>query len=366
MLDGDYCAYPPQIASDVEVTGQRDGDRMAYIVGSAAAGRYVLLRPTEHSVLQLLGESLAPATVCDEFKRKHGGMLSLPALTRFLAKLDEIGILAGERSQSGAVPKHQPGRQFYVRFKLFNPDRLFARMVPPLRWIWTPGFVVTTALLMLLALLLSLRGWAEVTSYGAYMLREHYVAVFIAGTVVVFSHEFAHGLTCKAFGGRSTEVGVLMVFYFLPALYCNVSGLHLIPEVRRRLWVILAGVYWQLLVGTAALLAWFAVAPYTVISELAFLFFLGSVAYVAFNANPLIKLDGYYFLSQALGLPNLMARSRAYWRSLWRRLVSGERDEAAAMYSSRERTTYAIFGFLSTLFTAGAIFRLIFYCRCVL
>src|SRR5262245_47967132 len=110
MLDGDYCAYPPQIASDVEVTEQRDGDRMAYIVGSAAAGRYVLLRPTEHRVLQLLGESLAPATVCDEFKRKHGGTLSLPALTRFLATLDEIAILAGERSQSGAVPNHQSGR----------------------------------------------------------------------------------------------------------------------------------------------------------------------------------------------------------------------------------------------------------------
>ncbi len=138
---------------------------------------------------------------------------------------------------------------------------------------------------------------------------------------MVFSHEFAHGLTCKAFGGRSTEVGVLMVFYFLPALYCNVSGLHLIPQVRRRLWVILAGVYWQLLVGTAALLTWFAVAPHTLISELAFLFFLGSVVNVAFNANPLIKLDGYYFLSQALRLPNLMARSRAYWRGLWRRVV---------------------------------------------
>ena len=251
MFKGDYCAYPPQIASDVEVTEQRDGERLVYIVGSAAVGRYVLLHPTEHYVLQLLGESLAPTALCDEFRRKHGGRLSLAALHKFLARLDEIGVLAGERTQSRAGPGQQSGRQFYVRFKLFNPDRFFARMAPRLRWVWTPGFVVTTLLLMLLALLLCLRDWAEVTSYGAFVLREHYVAVFLAGTLVVFSHEFAHGLTCKAFGGRSTEVGVLMVFYFLPALYCNVSGLHLIPQVRRRLWVILAGVYWQLLVGTA-------------------------------------------------------------------------------------------------------------------
>ncbi len=48
MFKGDYCAYPPQIASDVEVTEQRDGERLVYIVGSAAVGRYVLLHPTEH------------------------------------------------------------------------------------------------------------------------------------------------------------------------------------------------------------------------------------------------------------------------------------------------------------------------------
>jgi hypothetical protein len=360
MFEGDYCAYPPQIGFDVEVTEPHDGERLAYVVGSATVGRYVLLRPTEHLVLQLLGASLAPAALCDDFRRKHGGRLSLAALNKFLARLDEIGVLAGMRTPSGTAPGRQPGRQFYVRFKLFNPDCLFARMVPFLRWFWTPGFVITTIFLMLLALLLSLRDWAELTSYSAYLLREHYVAAFLAGTLVVFSHEFAHGLTCKAFGGRSTEVGVLLVFYFLPALYCNVSGLHLIPQSRRRLWVILAGVYW-LLVGTAALLTWFVVAPHSVISQLAFLFFLGSVLNVAFNANPLIKLDGYYFLSQALRLPNLMARSRAYWHGLWRRLVSGERHAVAAPYSRRERAAYAIFGFLSTLFSVGLIIVLICY-----
>ena len=81
-------------------------------------------------------------------------------------------------------------------------------------------------------------------------------------------------MTCKAFGGRATEVGVLMIYYFLPALYCNVSGIHLIPKRSRRLWVIAAGVYWQLLVGALSLLAWFLLAPYTLLADLAFIFFL--------------------------------------------------------------------------------------------
>ncbi len=40
----DYCAYPPQIADDVEIGEQRDGDRPAFIIGSSSVGRYLLLR----------------------------------------------------------------------------------------------------------------------------------------------------------------------------------------------------------------------------------------------------------------------------------------------------------------------------------
>ena len=77
----DYCNYPPQIAADVEITEQRDGDRLVHIVGSASAGRYILLRAAEFSVLSLLDGVLTPAGVCDEFKRRHGANLPLPTLT---------------------------------------------------------------------------------------------------------------------------------------------------------------------------------------------------------------------------------------------------------------------------------------------
>jgi putative peptide zinc metalloprotease protein len=357
----EYCSYPPQIAPEVEVTEQRDGDRQAYIIGSTAVGRYILLRATEYKVLRLLSESLTPAAVCDEFKRLYGGTLALATLTKFLAKLDQTGILAGEHSQISKTSDQQLSRHAYLRFTLFDPDPLFTRLLPFLRWIWTPEFLTFTLLLMLSTLLLSLMNWAEVTSYGDYILREHFAAVLLAGLVVVVSHEFAHGLTCKAFGGRATEVGVLLIFYFMPALYCNVSGLHLIPQRSRRLWVIAAGVYWQLLVGTTALMAWFFVAPHTLAADAAFIFFFGSVLNVFFNANPLIKLDGYYFLSQLLRLPNLMDRSRAFWRGLWRRLMRSERDETVARYSWREKWIYGIFGFLSTLYAAGLAFFLVRY-----
>lgn len=353
----EYCAWPPQLAADLESAAQPDGERTAHIVGAASVGRYILLRQTEMKVLQLLDATRPPQEVCTTFQQAHGGKLSLATLIKFLAKLDEAGILAGARAQAATEQAGTP--QHYLRFNLFNPDQLFARMLPGLRWIWTTEFVVITLGLMLVASWLVSRNWAEFSAHAGRLISNHYLVIFIAGTLVVFSHEFAHGLTCKAFGGRATEVGVLLVYYFMPALYCNVSGIHLIPQRNRRLWVIAAGIYWQMIVGTLGLLAWCALAPETLWADVALAFGIGSLVDVVFNANPLIKLDGYYFLSQWLRLPNLMDRARAYWRSLWERILTGVREEKD--YSQRERKIYAAFGLLSVIYTALLIGFIIAY-----
>src|SRR5215475_3133298 len=128
-MKSDYCAYPPQLADDVEIAEQRDGDRLAFIAGSIAVGRYILLREAERSVLSLLEGSLTPAALCEEFMRRRGDRLPPATLTKFLTKLDEVGILAGERAEGAQPAEQRLGTQFYKRFKLFNPDPLFARLV---------------------------------------------------------------------------------------------------------------------------------------------------------------------------------------------------------------------------------------------
>ena len=156
MMKADYCTYPPRLAADAEIAEQRDGERAAFVIGSLSAGRFLLLRETEDKVRLLLDGARTPGAVRAEFHRLHDGVLSISTLTKFLAKLDEAGILAGERAHRPPPPDLLPGTQFYVRFKLFNPDILFTRMVSYLRWVWTPGFVFFSVLLMLTALLLGL------------------------------------------------------------------------------------------------------------------------------------------------------------------------------------------------------------------
>jgi hypothetical protein len=101
--------------------------------------------------------------------------------------------------------------------------------------------------------------------------------------------------------------------------------------------------------------------PYTIPADLAFAFFLGSVVDVIFNANPLIKLDGYYFLSQWLQIPNLMDRSRAWWRGELRRLFVGEAGKTTLDYTRRERSILAGFGLASFVYTMGLRVFIVLY-----
>jgi len=85
------------------------------------------------------------------------------------------------------------------------------------------------------------------------------------------------------------------------------------------------------------------------------------VADLIFNANPLIKLDGYYFLSQWLRLPNLMDRSRGFRRDLLKQVLFGETVEAARRRSLRERAIYCSFGLMSFAYTIGLRTVIVFY-----
>lgn len=352
-----YCQYPPAIDPEVEISPQQDGERVVYVIGQPSVGRYIKLGPTEYQVLQLLGGRSLPE-IAASYQQQYSGNLSVGTLIKFLTKLEQVKLLAGEGLRV-EDSQQQLSRHAYWRWRLFDPDPLFSLLVPPLRWVWTPAFVAATGLLMLIALLLAAGNWAEVSAHSTRLISAHYGLIFLAGLIVVFSHEFAHGLTCKAFGGRATEVGLLLIYYFIPALYCNVSGLHLIPQRSRRLWVIAAGIYWQLLVGTLSLVAWFCLEPHTLLADTALIFCLGSLLNIAFNANPLIKLDGYYFLTQLLRLPNLMEKSRGYWRALLRRLSFGGGE--SPKLTARQRWVYFVFGPLSLGYTIVFLSAILLY-----
>src|SRR5439155_11140646 len=90
---------------------------------------------------------------------------------------------------------------------------------------------------------------------------------------------------------------------------------------RQRLLISFAGVYVDLLIWMVAVFVWRLTIQDTLINYLAWIAMTACGGRTFFNLNPLLKLDGYYLLSDLLAIPNLRRRSRERPREHFRWLL---------------------------------------------
>ncbi len=237
-----------------------------------------------------------------------------------------------------------------LRLKAFDPDRLFNRLIGKVRFFFTRPFLVASAALIAVAFGTTFLHWHEI---GQDVLRLYRVETFILAWFVILlvgmAHEFAHGLTCKHFGGEVHELG-FMLLYFQPALYCNVSDAWLFPEKSKRLWVTFAGAYFELFVWALATLTWRLTNPEAWPNIVALVVMATSGIKTFFNFNPLVRLDGYYLLSDYLEIPNLRRRAFRYIGTGIKRLLGSAGPESTEA-TPRERRLFLVYGLVATVFS---------------
>jgi multidrug resistance efflux pump len=285
---------------------------------------------------------------------KFGGELAIETLNAFLENLKKNHILeateAGEKGVYREPPRFR-GSPLYCRFKVFDPCRLLQRLVRWTGFFYTSFFVVLSVAAILVAASVTITSWSDFRQdlprlYGSWSS----IAVVLAlNFLVVGAHEFGHGLTCTRFGGEVHEMGCALVF-LQPAFYCNVSDAWLFAEKSKRLWVGIAGPYFELFLWSLAVLIWRTTEPDTWINFITLSVMATSGLKTLLNFNPLIKLDGYYLLSDYLEIPNLRRRSFRHVGSLVEKLFGLESLEEEDL-PRRERAIFSIYG---TLALAGS------------
>jgi putative peptide zinc metalloprotease protein len=121
-------------------------------------------------------------------------------------------------------------------------------------------------------------------------------------------HEFGHGLACTNFGGECHEMGI-MVLVLTPCLYCNVSDSWMLPSKWHRAAIGAAGIYVEIVLSSICTFLWWFSEPGLFHNLCLNVMFISSVSTIVFNANPLLRYDGYYILSDLLEIPNLRQKA---------------------------------------------------------
>lgn len=166
--------------------------------------------------------------------------------------------------------------------------------------------------------------WTSFTSQTAGFFS--FVNIFILGVVWIslkILHEFFHALSCNRHGGQVNEMGMLFIL-FIPLTYVNASSSWTFPSRCQRIHVALAGMYIELFVAWLSILYW-ATHMGTAGGLLAHnIILVAGVSSLLFNANPLMRFDGYYVLSDIVQIPNLYfhgltsvrRRSKKFWLNI--------------------------------------------------
>jgi len=133
--------------------------------------------------------------------------------------------------------------------------------------------------------------------------------------VLTFVHELGHAATIVRFGRRIKSAGI-MIYFGSPAFFVDSSD-GLMMERGERMLQALAGPYAELILSGLAALAVLAF-PTAAVAPLLYKFAVLNYFVVFMNLIPLLELDGYWFFSDLIQVPDLRARSIAFLRfDLW-------------------------------------------------
>jgi putative peptide zinc metalloprotease protein len=162
-------------------------------------------------------------------------------------------------------------------------------------------------------------------------------------------HEMAHALAVRRYGGDVGEFGIRMLT-LLPVPYVDASSSNLFAFKYQRAVVAAAGIAAEMALASLAILLWINLSPGLAKSICLFVVVIGGLSTLTFNANPLLKFDGYYVFTDLLELPNLAQRSQQYWKNLFRRYVFGQTELGNTTLAKGERPWLIGYGFASLVY----------------
>jgi len=347
-----------KVRSDLEIRPESGEALPALLVKDPIVKRFYRFSPVQGAVLRRLDGLRDAQSIAEQASAECKTRVEPSQVEDFVAKLEALLLLDHpacwiKLERIGATGRKKLDSVLSITVRAFNPDSLLERIEKKVRFCFTRTFVGVALLAMLAALILTILNWDTLfISFGSLFSLYSIPLILVVALGITTIHEFAHGLTLKHFGGKVEEMGFLLL-YFMPAFFCNVSDAWLLKK-SQRVWVTLAGGFIQLFVWALATIAWRLLSPEVFASQLCLVAIAFSGVQTLFNFNPLIRLDGYYLLSDYLEIPNLRPKAFRFLKQQLSRLLLATPDETGSL-PKRERRIYWRYGTTSFLFSAALV-----------
>ncbi len=323
------------------IIGLMDGKRTVQSIWDRALGQLEDDAVTQDEVIQLLGQlHAADVLQCD-----------VPPDTAELFRRRE--------KQERRVWVKKVFSIFAWQIPLFDPERILGRMMPFVRPFFGLAGLVLWCVVVGLGVVAAVTHWRELSEnvLDRVLLPENLLMMWLVFPVIKLFHEFGHAFAVKARGGEVHEMGV-MILVLTPVPYVDASAAWAFRSKWQRFAVGAAGMMVELFIASIALFLWLAVEPGMFRALLYNIMLIAGISTVIFNANPLLRFDGYYMLMDWLEIPNLRTRGTQYVIYLCEKYLFKRRESEPPISSSGERAwfvAYTVSSFLYRILVIVAI-----------
>ncbi len=306
-----------------------------YVVRDPAGNQYHRLSSAAYRFVGLLDGSRTVAEAWDT----AGGVLAddaptQPEVVQILSQLHAANLLEANitadagvllRRHKQMMKRRLQGRFMNVlfpRIPLWDLDKFLVRWMPVMR-VFLSKFGALLWIGVVVAALAAIGPeWNRLKTAANNAIEPgNWPWLWATFVIIKLIHELGHAFSCRRFGGEVHELGI-MFLVFVPAPYVDASSAWSLPSKWQRVFVGAGGMIFELFVAAICAFIWKYTDPTTLVSKLAYnAMFIASVTTILFNANPLLRYDGYYILSDLLEIPNLRQKSMEYSLGLIKRHV---------------------------------------------
>lgn len=375
----------PRLRPHVQITRQHYRGQRWHVLHDPATNQFFRLGPVAYEYIQLLDGRRTVEEVWQISLTRHGDdaptqgeviqLISQVYNSNLLAvdaSPDVEQLLGRGRDRLKKTIQQQAIGLMYFKIKVLNPDRLLAWLEPILRPLLNRWGLIAWAAVVLSAIFAIIPHLQELrTGVESTFAPSNWGWIFAVFVVTKLIHETGHGVICKRFGGQVPEFGFMMLV-LMPAPFVDASASWAFDNKWRRVAVAAGGMIFELFVASLAAFVWVATRSggSPLLHQLAYnAMFTASVSTVLFNANPLMRFDGYYMLSDMLEIPNLMQRSTNMLKYLAEKIFFRVKDNYPPTSDREEQIILVIYGagalvyriflfFSITLYVMGKMFGL--------
>ena len=238
----------------------------------------------------------------------------------------------------------------FFRIPLVRPNQFLQKTEALTRFFFTKMWWVFVVVCALVGLLLTSRQWDQFThTFSHFFTVQGLFYYVLALAFVKCLHELGHGYAATRYGCRISSMGVAFIVLF-PVLFTDTTDTWKLSSRRKRLIVSGAGVAVELSLAALATLFWVFLEDGSLRSVAFFIATTSWAMSLLINLNPLMRFDAYHFLSDALGIQNLQARSFALGRWSLREILFGLGETAPEAMINRMRRGLILFAWATWIY----------------